>query len=91
MLLLTYGIGAVIGSLIAPLCINFAPEYGLFLFVLINAGALTFMGLRSFLRSSAVPEELQAEFVSLPRVTPVAYELDPRVDMDTKTEENNEQ
>ena len=90
MLLLTYGVGAVLGPLIAPACINTFPTYGLFLFVLINASVLVFMGLRSFVRSSAVPEELQADFVSLPRVSPVAYELDPRVDGDTASADTNE-
>jgi len=87
MLLLAYGIGAVIGPLLAPLCIDFSPKYGLFLFILINAGGLLAIGIRSFIYSPAVPEELQTEFVPLPRITPVAYELDPRAD--EMTEEEN--
>ena len=86
MLLLTYGIGAVVGPLIAPFCINFSPVYGLFVFILINAAILVTIGIRSFLYTSAVPEELQSEFVSLPSATPVAYELDPRVYNNAETE-----
>ena len=44
----------------------------------LNAAFLTIIGIKSFIHSSSVPEEMQIEFVSLPRVTPVAYELDPR-------------
>lgn len=80
MLLLTYGIGAVIGPLLAPICIDSVPGHGLFLFILLNASVLILIGLRSFVRSPAVPEELQADYVPLPCATPVALELDPRID-----------
>ena len=90
MLLLTYGIGAVIGPLVAPICINFSPTHGLFLFILINACSLIIIGLRSFARLSAVPEELQTEFVVLPRETPVAYDLDPRSDNTIEATERGE-
>lgn len=80
MLLLTYGIGAVAGPLIAPACINLIPTYGLFLFTLVNSAVLGCLGIRSFIYSKPVPEDLQGEFVPLPRLTPVAYELDPRIE-----------
>jgi hypothetical protein len=90
MLLLTYGIGGVIGPLVAPIWINLHPTYGLFIFILTNATILIIMGLRSFIHSSAVPEEMQTEFLSLPRVSPVAYELDPRIDKNLKTEDSDD-
>ena len=80
MLLLAYGIGSVLGPIVAPICVDFSPRYGLFLFILINTGILAVIGLTSFQRSKPVPEEEQTEFVPLTRVTPVAYELDPRID-----------
>ncbi len=89
MLLLTYGIGAVIGPLLAPIFVNFSPSFGIFLFILFNALILLAMGVRSFFRSDSVPEDMQAEFVSLPRVTPVAYDLDPRSYQETEGEAEN--
>ena len=44
--------------------------------------ALIVTGIRSFQRVSPVPEQIQTEFVPLPRVTSVAYELDPRLDLE---------
>jgi MFS family permease len=78
MLLLVFGSGSVLGPLIAPIFIDLVPNYGLFLFISLNTSILILTGIRSFIRLPAVPEELQNDFVSLPTVSPVAYELDPR-------------
>jgi MFS family permease len=95
-LLLTYGIGAVIGPVIAPVFIDAFPVYGLFLFIAVNAIALIIMGIFSFKFSPPVPEKMQIEFVSLPLATPVAYNLDPRIeegleDLDDEEEEESEE
>ena len=78
MLLLAYGFGAVLGPLLTPISVDFAPSYGLFLFILLNTLVLMGIGIRSFISRDPVPEDLQGDFVPLPRVSAVAYELDPR-------------
>ncbi|MCB1135970.1 MAG: MFS transporter [Chlamydiia bacterium] len=78
MLLLAYGIGAVVGPLLAPIPIDMSPRDGLFMFLLANGIALGAVGTWSLLVRPPVAEELQGEYVPLPRQTPVAYELDPR-------------
>ena len=81
MLLLAYGLGSVIGPILAPLCIELSYTYGLFLFIFLNTLILIAIGIGSFRKSSAVPADMQGEFISLPPpATPVAYELDPRND-----------
>lgn len=78
MLLVAYGIGSVLGPIAASFGVGLFPEFGLFVFILGCSAVLGLIGLRSFQRSSPVPEQLQTDFVPLPRVTPVVYELDPR-------------
>lgn len=80
MLLLAYGIGAVLGPILVSMCTQLFPSSGLFLFIVFNVSILILIGIRSFAYRSPVPEKLQTEFVSLPRVSPIAYELDPRLD-----------
>jgi MFS family permease len=86
MLLLAYGVGAVLGPVATPVLINAFPSYGLFVFLLICAGILSVVGIHSFLSAPSVPEDKQNDYVSLPSVSPVAYELDPRIDQDKETE-----
>ena len=77
-LLLTYGLGAIVGPLVAGGLFGIAHGRGLF----VVSGAV-FVGVLGYAlwrqtRRAAVPNEEQVPFVAMPRNTPVAYELDPR-------------
>lgn len=78
MLLLSYGIGAVIGPLLAPFFMGSLTAAGLYLYIGLCGVILSGIGIFALLRRPAVPMEDQQEFVSLPPVAQVAYELDPR-------------
>ncbi len=77
-LLLAFGVGSVIGPLIAPFFINAIEPYGLYLYIGTVSLVLASIGLYAHFRFPPVPNYEQGDFVPLPRQTPVAYELDPR-------------
>ncbi|MDB2613529.1 MFS transporter [Chlamydiales bacterium] len=79
-LLIAYGTGAVFGPLIAPFFIELMLPAGLFLFIGVTSILLSVVGLVSFIYIPKVPESIQTDFVALPNVSPVVYELDPRSD-----------
>lgn len=74
----TYGIGAVLGPLIAsPMMSAIGPD-GLFIYsAAVNVALGCFAVYRMFKRAP-VPKEQQREFVSLPQTTSVVKALDPR-------------
>lgn len=79
-LLLAYGIGATAGPLLAPSLIHYYQHFGLFIYFSAIAGFLAlFFGWRRT-RKSRISVEEQQDFVSVPRTTPVAQELDPRAE-----------
>ncbi|MCP5507331.1 MAG: MFS transporter [Chlamydiales bacterium] len=79
-LLLAFSAGAMVGPLLAPPFMYYLHEGGLYVFIVWIALALTALGFFALYKFDAVPLEEQGEFVSLPATTPVAYDLDPRVD-----------
>lgn len=79
-LLLSYGIGATLGPLIAPSLISMLGDNGLFLYFAIVSGTfLTFIIWRSTRRSS-LPADEQQDFIAVPHTTPITAEMDPRSD-----------
>lgn len=79
-LLIFYELGCVVGPLIGSV---FSYPYGIigiYMFIAVNGAILCLFGLARSVWTSPVPIEEQGEFVTLPRVTPVAYELDPRAE-----------
>lgn len=79
-LLMAFGIGSVLGPLIAPYFMFWFGSVGLFYFVAITSGLLVFVGLASTRLSPKVPASQQNEFVPLPRSSPIVYDLDPRIE-----------
>jgi MFS family permease len=78
-LLMAFGIGAAAGPLLASILIRLSEPSALFFF---TAGAhivLAAYALVRVLRQPAVPPEEREAFVAVPRSTPAAVPLDPRV------------
>ncbi len=80
-ILIAYGIGAVLGPLIAAAAIEVVGPSGLFMFVgsvgvLVSAVALIRKGVRE-----AASEEEKVPFMPVPRTTVVVDTLDPRTDV----------
>ncbi len=86
-----FGIGAVIGPLMVPGFLYIFPIFGLFIYLIAMAGILVCIGLYSLATRKPIPTEQQENFVAMPRVTPVAYELDPRYEEEGKEEESKEE
>lgn len=77
-LLFAYGVGAVIGPLIAPLfMIPFGID-GLYFFIAFMAVVLSVIGCITFFIRKEISQEDQNVFVALPNTSPIAYDLDPR-------------
>jgi len=79
-LLMVYGAGAILGPLIAGLAMSLSGPLGLYGTL---AGLMAIMVLFALYRRAvraAPPVEEQGEVVLLPRTTPVAYGLDPRIE-----------
>jgi len=87
-LLIFYSIGAASGPFLGPIFINLFGPDGIFYFFYSSCAILilaTFA--RSFVRKP-MPIAEQSEFVLSSRTTPVATELDPRVEEDPESEED---
>ncbi len=81
-LLLTFGVGGMLGSLIAAVMMRLLGSEGLFIFTgVVNLLLTAFVLYRIPLRAS-VPQEQKEAFVPLPEVsvTPLAHEADPRAE-----------
>lgn len=76
-LLVAYGVGSVIGPVIAPWFMDIAPV-ALFAFYALTALVLVTIGFYSIKSRPPVPLERQSAFVAMPSTTTVASELDPR-------------
>ena len=78
-LLMVYGTGAVVGPLIAGLAMSLGGPLGLYATLAgLMAITVAFALYRRAMRPP-VPLDEQTEVVLVPRTTPVAYKLDPRV------------
>jgi MFS family permease len=78
-LVLAYSAGATVGPLIASAVMSALGASGLFVFVTGAAVLALAFGLWRTLARAPVPAERQGLFQSLPRTTPAAAPLDPRV------------
>ncbi len=79
-LMLAYGIGAVIGPVVASATMSLFGSVGLFLYSCLVAAGLAGYLIHRVMVQAPPKEEDQQEFVTLPGTTPVASELDPRSD-----------
>lgn len=80
MLLLAYSWGSVVGPIIASSAMTAFGPIGLFLYAMCVAGTLFAYGILRTMQKPPLPKDEQGEYVSTPRTTPIASELDPRSD-----------
>jgi MFS family permease len=78
-LLIAYGTGAILGPIIAPPFLVAFGSGALYPFIAVSAGVLGVIGVVSWVYRPRVPMDEQNDYVPLAPVTPVAYELDPRI------------
>lgn len=78
-LLCSYGIGAVLGPLIISNIISHSSTSGIFIYICSMGIILTGFGIYELKKEKPVPLEEQVDFVAMPRATPVANQLDPRI------------
>ena len=77
-LLLSYGVGAIFGPLIAPFPMTWFGSRGLFFFFALFSGILALFTLERLIKTPPVPEEEKLPYANVPRTSPIVAELDPR-------------
>jgi MFS family permease len=78
-LLLIYGLGAILGPVLAPLVMEFTSPSYMFAYTAVIHGALFLFGLFRLTRRESVPVDDQEDYVPAgPRTTPAFFEIDPR-------------
>lgn len=81
-LLLIYGLGAVLGPLIAPVVMELTTVSGLWGYVAVVYAGLVAFGLYRMTQREAVPVDEQEDYVPVPRTSPGVFEIDPRAQPD---------
>ena len=82
-LLLIYGLGAIIGPVLAPLVMQLTSPSYMFAYTALIHCALLVFGLYRLTRRESVPIEEQEDYIPAgPRTTPAIFEIDPRSDYD---------
>ena len=79
-LLFSYGIGSVLGSTLVALLIEHYSASVIFAYIAFVALCLGAMSIYTVFKVESVAKEEQVSFVALPRATPIANNLDPRID-----------
>ncbi len=77
-LLLSYGIGSTAGPILGALAMDSMGPYGFFAYIAACMAVFAAFVLYRMLARAPLPADLQEHVVSLPRMSPVASELDPR-------------
>ncbi len=77
-LLLTYGLGSIVGPLVASAMMNAAGAPMMFLFTAAVHLAFAAFALYRMTRRARAPEETREEFVIIPRTAPTAFDLSPQ-------------
>ncbi len=83
-LLVAYGVGSVIGPLIAPVALQVIGPSGLYVYFAIVAALVGVIGLWRRNLKRAIPLDKQSTYRSIPRTTPKISELDPRAEEEVK-------
>jgi len=78
--LFSYGIGSIIGPILASYSMKMFGGIALFYFLFINASLLAAITFIRIVAKTQVPPEEKLHYSNMPRSTPVAYELDPRIE-----------
>ncbi len=79
-LLLLYGVGAVLGPIIAPLAMNAFGPKALFIHTAVIYAGLAVFGLFRVVMRDAAPSANRETYVSVPRTSPTIFEIDPRAE-----------
>lgn len=77
-LLIAYGMGAILGPLLAPLTMSWLGPQGLYYYFSFLALLLAATSLFRIFQKEPIPAEEKLPFTNLPRTTPLVGELDPR-------------
>lgn len=83
LLLIVYGFGSVLGPVTSSTLISAGGIEMIFGYFTVLLGTLASVGFYVIFKRPMVPLEEQTDFQPLPNVTPVAYEMDPRSDVDS--------
>jgi MFS family permease len=76
-LLFSYGVGSVLGSIIVAFLIEFYSSWIIFSYIALVSLSLALFGLYTIRKMKASSKE-HVTFVALPRLSPIANNLDPR-------------
>ncbi len=87
-LLVAYGVGSVIGPLIAPIAMLLMGPAGLYVYFSIMAAMIGGFGVYRKRYKPPLPLSEQVEYRSVPRTTPKISELDPRANEKQAEEES---
>lgn len=77
-LLLSYGVGAIIGPLLAPILMKTFGPKGLFIYFSIIGAILSLYAIFKVFKTAPIPKEDKVPYANIPRTTPTVSELDPR-------------
>lgn len=88
-LLLSYGVGSVIGPLIAPFVMQVFGPSGLYVYFAIVAAGVGTIGFVRRNYKKHIPLEEQVAYRSVPRTTPKISELDPRAEEENSLAKEN--
>lgn len=83
-LVLTYSLGAAAGPLLAASVMSLSGPHGFFIFMAGCAGLTFAYAIHRQRVRNPVSNEMQQPYMTLPRTTPMAADLDPRADPDDK-------
>ena len=78
-LILGYGLGASVGSAAAGVLTDYIGTGGLFWFCGVIASVFAAYGLARMLIQKPLPPEEKEDFLSVPRTTPIAIQMDERI------------
>jgi len=81
-LLLLYGVGSVTGPLVTAGLVAYVGGRGVFVSTGIGCLVALACGVSSLIRRRPITGAAKEPFVSVPRTTSVAYEMDPRIEID---------
>jgi len=78
LLLIVFGLGSVLGPVTSSAIISAGGIHMIFGYFTALLSVLAFVGFYAIFKRPTVPLDEQTDFQSIPNVTPVAYEMDPR-------------
>ncbi|MFC3053613.1 MFS transporter [Kordiimonas pumila] len=81
-LLLIYGLGAILGPIIAAAIMGWIGPNGLFIYLAVFSGIVALFTIYRMTQRSVVPSDDSTDFVLAQGISPVAFELDPRAEAD---------